>query len=100
MNKFFFDIETLPAGKDKHELLKKFHELRIRQGKSRVSFEDFLAGTSFGGTFGRILCICYAINDGPIETISGEEKDILKKFWQIAPRVDLFIGHNILYFDL
>lgn len=100
MNKFYFDIETLPAGKDKHEILKKFHEMRIKQGKARVCFEDFLAGTSFGATFGRILCISYAFNDEPIKTLFGDEKKMLEDFWNIAERVDLFIGHNILQFDL
>lgn len=100
MNKFFFDIETLPADKDKHEILKKFHELRTRQGKTKATFEDFLAGTSFGGTFGRIICISYAFNNEPVETLKGDERKIIEEFWKIAPKVDLFIGHNILQFDL
>jgi predicted PolB exonuclease-like 3'-5' exonuclease len=100
MNKFYFDIETLPAGKDKHALLKKFHEMRTKQGKTKSSFEDFLSGTSFGGTFGRIICIAYAFNDEPVRTLSGEEKNIIQEFWKIAPRADLFIGHNVLFFDL
>lgn len=100
MNKLFFDIETLPADKDKHELLKKFHKSRLKQGKTKATFEEFLSGTSFGGTFGRILCLSYAFNDEPVQTLKDDEKKILENFWQIAERVDLFIGHNILQFDL
>jgi len=101
MKKLFFDIETLPADQDKHEILKELYEYKRSKGRMRkVSFEEFLEETNFGGAFGRIFCICYAINNGRIKTITGDEKEILKKFWQIAKDVDLLVGHNILDFDL
>lgn len=97
----FLDIETLPAEQDKHEILKALHETRKRKkGFDTASFEDFLAATTFDGAFGRILCLSYAINDGQVVCLTGDEKEILEKFWQTARGVDLFVGHNILDFDL
>lgn len=97
----FLDIETLPAEQDKHEILKALHEKRKRKrGYDGINFEDFLAATTFDGAFGRILCLSYAINDGQVVCLSGDEKEILEKFWQVAKGTDLFVGHNILDFDL
>ena len=50
--------------------------------------------------FGRILCIGYAVDDKPAECLCGDEKEILRKFWAIAKGADLFIGHNVMDFDL
>jgi hypothetical protein len=100
MKKFFFDIETLPADQDKHELLKELYAKKKAKGRIKKTLEEFIETTNFGGAFGRIFCLCYAINDEPIKVLSGDEKEILKKFWEIAKEVDLFIGHNILEFDL
>lgn len=97
----FLDIETLPAEQDKHEILQELHERRKRKkGYDAMSFEDFLASTTFDGAFGRILCLSYAINDNPVVCLSGKEKEILQKFWEAAQDAGLFVGHNILEFDL
>jgi 3'-5' exonuclease len=63
------------------------------------TFDEYFRYSSFDGEFGRIFCIGYAIDDNNPESISGDEKNILESFWQIAKDVDLFIGHNILDFD-
>jgi len=63
-------------------------------------FNDYFRSTSFAGEFGRIFCIGYAINSQKAEVISGDEKQMLESFWQIVKDVDLFVGHNILDFDL
>ena len=100
MKKLFLDIETLPAPKDKHDLLKEIHKRKLDNGKRAKELQQFLDETSFDGAFGRIACISYAIDDRPIKTLSGSEKVILDSFWKIASDVDLFIGFNIMDFDL
>jgi len=103
--KLFLDIETLPAGGDKVALIKKFWDEYQTKKKTatkneQTDFETYLRNTSFQGEFGRIFCIGYAKDNSPVECLSGDEKKILDQFWQIAKEADLFIGHNILEFDL
>lgn len=114
IRKIFLDIETVPAGEEQLPTLKKLfekseakrRERAERSGPGRagryreMTFEDFHAGTTFSGAFGRTVCLAYAIDNGPIECLKGEEKEILEKFWELAKDVDLFVGHNILEFDL
>lgn len=119
MRKLFLDIETLPAGDEHHEALRYLHQKKQdkkqEQGGKLVDFEQFLLGTSFDGAFGRILCIAYAIDDDPVEVLSGDgdEADMLKKFWEIVRAISTpsrnpqwpdygvqFIGHNVMDFDL
>jgi DNA polymerase elongation subunit (family B) len=105
MKRLFFDIETLPAeGKD-IEIVKQLWEDAKKKSinsekKTENTFDNFFRNTSFQGEFGRILCIGYAIEGEPVECLSGDEKEILKNFWEIAKDADLFIGHNIMEFDL
>jgi hypothetical protein len=103
--KLFLDIETLPAAGDKIDLLKSFWEDSVRKNQSKIvkgvnDFDTYFRNTSFQGEFGRILCIGYAVDDKPAECLTGDEKDILQKFWDIAKDADLFIGHNVMDFDL
>jgi DNA polymerase elongation subunit (family B) len=105
MNKLFFDIETLPADKDSLSKLKYLYDKKISKlepesDKTPESFEKFVEKTSFDGAFGRVCCIAYAIDDKPTEVLSGDEKEVVQKFWQIAGKADLIIGHNIRDFDL
>ncbi len=102
----FLDIETLPAPEHTHEMLQEIHEYRKKKKrrngeKYSVSFEQFLLGTGLDGTFGRIFCISYAINDDMIHCICDEdEKKMLENFWEVANDVDLFVGFNVMDFDL
>lgn len=101
----YLDIETLPAEGEKIEMLKKlWDDIRKKKGPQlrdvESSFDSFFRNTSFQGEFGRILCLCYAIDDGPLEALFGDEKDILRKFWKVAEDINVFIGHNIMEFDL
>lgn len=103
--KIFLDIETLPALGDDIETIKQFWNEAKAKGaangkKTESDFESFFRNTSFQGEFGRILCLCYAIDDQPAESLSGDEKEILRKFWDIAKGASVFIGHNIMDFDL
>jgi len=103
--KLFLDIETLPAPGDKIELIKSFWEdSRKKYGSKPINgtndFDTYFRNTSFQGEFGRILCIGYAIDSEETTALSGDETEMLKEFWQLASRADLFIGHNIFDFDL
>ncbi len=101
MKRFYFDIETLPAGQDRQPMLKEFHQSKAKKSsKYKKTLKDLINSTNFDGAFGRIFCIAYAINEEPTKALVGSEKQILKKFWEIVRDVDLFIGHNILDFDL
>lgn len=101
MKRLYLDIETVPAGEDKHAILKEIHAKKVTDGKKVTdSFKDYLAQTSFDGAFGQIICIGYALDDQPTGIFLGEEKQILKSFWQLAEDVDLFIGFNCMDFDL
>lgn len=101
MNKFFFDIETTPAGSDQHGLLREILEGRQAKGKNTDdTFETYLAKTGLSGEFGHIVCLAYAINDEPVDVWWGEESDILTNFWRAAAGIQRFVGHNVLEFDL
>ncbi len=100
MHKLFFDIETLPLEKEKHHVLKELHEKLKEDGKKVGDFETMLSSTSFDGGFGRIACISYAVDDEPTKTLKGDEKQMLRDFWDIAKNIELFIGFNIMAFDL
>jgi len=101
MNKLFLDIETIPAEKEKHPILHELHLKKIEDSKKvERKIEDFIANTSLDGTFGRIACLSYAVNEEPIKTLCGDEGKILLIFWEIAKDIDLFIGFNLMDFDL
>lgn len=97
--KLFLDIETLPASEESFEKLKVLYE---KKGKESESFEDFVAKTTFDGTFGRILCIGYAVDDQVSEVFynEGNERETLRQFWELARTCTLFVGHNVIDFDL
>ena len=101
MTKLFFDIETLPAAKELHEILKEIHQKKVEDGKKcPTTVEEFIKQTNLDGAFGRIACISYALNEEPAKTFSGDEKEMLKSFWDLAKDVDIFIGFNNMDFDL
>jgi hypothetical protein len=102
--KLFLDIETLPVAGSQLEIIKQFYkEIQEKKGssvKNGVDFETYMRNTSFQGEFGRIFCIGYATDNEEAKCLSGDEKKILKDFWELARDATLFIGHNIMEFDL
>lgn len=117
MKKIYFDIETIPADLQnestrtaleylyERKIIKKMKEKNYDRDAALQdlgSFEKFVEGTGFDGSFGRVLCIAYAINqDAPRVICHPEnEKKTLEDFWFIAKQIDLFVGHNIMDFDL
>ncbi len=125
MNKLFLDIETIPGDTDDLQTgkaLKYLYERKLEKrakrkelsenvvfeidgakGKSEeLRFEDYVRGTSFDGSFGRLLCVSLAVNNDPVKNYCNpdDEKKTLEQFWKVAGQCDLFIGHNVLDFDL
>lgn len=103
MKKLFFDIETLPAEESKHEALRYLYEKKKgKKGGALTTFEEFVGNTSFDGAYGRVFCIAVAVDDGEIQYFCNpdNEKKTIEQFWQVAAGVDLFVGHNIMSFDL
>ncbi len=114
MHTLFLDIETIPAPEEKRDALrtlleKKLEKKRVRQEETgeevtalftEEDFEQFVLGTSFDGAFGRIVCIGHALNAEPVDAFAGDERMILEDFWKKAERVQRFVGHNIIDFDM
>lgn len=111
----FLDIETLPADEANRGALGYLYERKQDKARKKAGttdgaavpaavdakdFEQFLLGTSFDGAFGRILCIGYAVDDEPTDVLTGDECDILRRFWELARSVRRFVGHNVMDFDL
>jgi len=103
MAKLFLDIETIPAEPKLWERLKKDLQAKyeLRKKKPFVK-EDEFRKTALDGSYGRILCIGYLKEPEMVraDVLVGKEREILLKFWRLAERVELFIGHNIMEFDL
>lgn len=97
--KLFLDIETIPASEEMHETLEKLYAKKNKEG---ADFEEYLGKTALDGTFGRILCIGYAVDDDEVDVLYNEdnEAETLRQFWELAKSSDMFIGHNVMDFDL
>jgi predicted PolB exonuclease-like 3'-5' exonuclease len=101
MKKLFFDIETIPADESSIETLKVLYAKKVEKNPDYESFDEFFKKTSFDGGFGRVLCIAYAIDNHEVHVLCNEdEKKTLQQFWYVAGQIDLFVGHNIMDFDL
>ena len=94
-----------PAGMTEVDL--SFEET-IKAAKEEITLseedeDELIRKTALDGTHGRICCIGVIWEDdlgrSHSEVISGEEKDILERFWKISQTVDVFIGHNVFNFD-
>ena len=118
-----FDIETLPtndagiiadiaAGIKSPGNLKKAETIEAweRDEKPGAVLEA-VKKTALDGTFGRICCIGFAVDDEPVECSFGNEEDVLRNFFRwlngaarISDYTDrqsaIFVGHNVLSFDL
>src|SRR3989344_710785 len=88
MNYLVVDIETVPA-EIKDEDIKEY--LMDKQINKEMR--------SFHPLFSKIICICLK-NENEIITLSGNEKEILEKFWDIAKGYNYFITFNGYGFDV
>ena len=107
MSRVFLDIETLPPEKDDPLISDRIEQLPD---------EDFRK-LALDGEYGRLLCIGLVIEqngqivhrgtlgrDRETRRFHLDEARTLRCFWKLIqdfnPQRDLFIGHNILDFDL
>jgi predicted PolB exonuclease-like 3'-5' exonuclease len=96
MKTCFLDIETVPT------------ERALREGglldeQIKLDESDLVKKLSLSAATAKILCLAYAIEppqDAPVNILQGDESAILRNFWQIAADCDLFVGHNVMDFDL
>lgn len=90
MKKLVLDIETIPADITnpataqaleylyERKILKKMKDKDCDRDTAIMefgSFENFVNNTGFDGSFGRILCIAYAVNSDPVRVICDRENE-------------------------
>lgn len=124
MATIYFDIETLPtynagviaeiaASIKAPGNLKKAETIETwERDEKPTAIAEAVKKTGLDGTFGRICCIGYAADDATVECAYGDdEADILHRVFawlldaaKISDYTDrqsaVFVGHNILSFDL
>lgn len=98
--KLYLDIETIPAPDEMTDILKDIYKRKKKNKYTPRTFEEFVESTGLDGSYGRIACISYALDDEPVKTLSGDEKKLLVDFWNFAKDANLFIGFNLMDFDL
>lgn len=69
-----------------------------------VSLDPNVPKGALDALSGRIVCVCLLIDDGStlkeVAIADENEAKILTDFWSTVRPTDLFVGHNILDFDL
>ena len=96
MKIFYFDIETVPTEK-------ALEENGLLDAQIKLDEPELIKKLSLSALSAKIICLCYTIEpslSGAVEVLQGEETDIIKNFWKIVPDCNLFVGHNILDFDM
>jgi predicted PolB exonuclease-like 3'-5' exonuclease len=96
MKILFFDIETIPT----QQFLE---ENGLLEPQMQLDEAEIIKRLSLSAATAKIICLAYALEppvDGPVEILTGEETAILESFWRLAAEASLFVGHNILDFDL
>ena len=78
----FLDIETVP--------------LEIPEDADAESIKKL----SLSALTARVLCLGYALDGRDSEVATGDEVTILAHFWELARTANLFVGYNVLNFDL
>ena len=92
----FFDIETIPTPA-------AIAQNGLDGDQRLLDEQEILKKLSLSALTARVLCLAYAAEpprDAAVEVLSGDEAEILKRFWQLATETNLFVGHNLLDFDL
>jgi predicted PolB exonuclease-like 3'-5' exonuclease len=92
----FMDIETVPTDQS-------LQENGLLDSQIQLDEADLIKKLSLSAATAKILCLCYAIEPpvgSEVQVFEGEETEIIKNFWKLAVDCNLFVGHNILDFDL
>ncbi len=96
MKILFLDIETVPTPE-------ALAESGLLDSQIQLDEQEIIKRLSLSAVTARILCLGYAVeppSNSSVEVVEGDEKEILQKFWQLAADCNLFVGHNVLDFDL
>ena len=96
MKILYFDIETVPTDKSLQENGLLDEQLKLDEA-------EIIKKLSLSALTAKIICLCYAFEpsvSGTVEVLQGDETEILRGFWKIVPDCNLFVGHNILDFDM
>lgn len=96
MKTLFLDIETVPTDQ-------ALRDYGLLDAQLQLDEAELIKKLSLSAATAKILCLCYAAEPpsrSAVEVIQGEEPEIIKGFWKLAADCNLFVGHNILDFDL
>lgn len=116
----YLDIETIPC--QQSDIVEKIAQevkppATMKKAETIAQWEETekpgavleaVQKTALDGTFGQIVCIGYAFDDGPVTRVYGkDEATILKLFFNDLHEMKntthtglTFIGHNLTSFDL
>jgi 3'-5' exonuclease len=92
----FLDIETVPTDPS-------LQENGLLEAQIQLNEAELLKKLSLSAVTAKIICICYAVEPPvgcEVQALQGEEMEIINAFWKLAADCNLFVGHNILDFDL
>lgn len=96
MKILYFDIETVPTDQS-------LKEHGLLEAQIQIDEAEIIKKLSLSAATAKIICLGYAIEPSltnTVDVLQGEETDIIKNFWKLAADCNLFVGHNILDFDL
>jgi len=96
MKILFFDIETVPTEPS-------LQHSGLLEAQMQLDEAEIIKRLSLSAATARILCLAYALEppaDSPVAVLGGDEREILQSFWKLATETNLFVGHNVLDFDL
>jgi predicted PolB exonuclease-like 3'-5' exonuclease len=92
----FLDIETVPTDRS-------LEENGLLDAQIQLDEAERIKKLSLSAATAKILCLCYAIEPmagSEVQVLEGDETEIIRSFWKLALECNLFVGHNILDFDL
>lgn len=93
MKILFLDIETVPTDQ-------ALQDNGLLAAQMQLDEAERIKKLSLSAATAKILCLAYALDDAPVTILHSDEKEIIQSFWKLAPDVNLFVGHNLLDFDL
>lgn len=120
----YLDIETIPTQNDR---IKSYLRSKLRPPgnikkaesieawwaeKSEEAFEEAYRKTSLNGLFGELICICFALDEGPVMSTSRlpqeSEREVLEDFFEFLDELTMqgqkpapvYVGNRVGAFDL
>jgi 3'-5' exonuclease len=96
MKILFFDIETIPTDQS-------LQHSGLLEAQMQLDEGEIIKRLSLSAATARILCLAYALEppaDSSVTVLDGDEREIIQNFWKLATETNLFVGHNVLDFDL